>query len=307
MHRPTAAYADGMAKGKEINWDDLRYLRAALKAGSLAGAARALRVEHTTIGRRLSALERSLGAAVVVRGPDGLRPTSVGAALAPLLDDIDRVVEQAREMAIARRSHVRLATPSGFAPFFTATMSKLRAEHPEISLEIISGAKPVDLQKGEADLALRIGPIGDDNLVAKKICDAGWALYASKAYLERKGQPSDDLRGHEIIGYDENMARSPPAQWLAEHARDATVVMRSREMVDMCAAAVSGVGVAVLPCSLGDGEPALCRLTADAIATRPVSIVYRRDGRVSSTLKTVIRFVTETVGAHADRLAGVRR
>src|ERR1051326_5941843 len=79
----------------ELNWDDLRFLRAALRAGSLAGAARALRVEHTTVGRRLSALERVLGAPVVVRAPDGLRPTAIGAELAPLLDDIDRIVNAA--------------------------------------------------------------------------------------------------------------------------------------------------------------------------------------------------------------------
>jgi DNA-binding transcriptional LysR family regulator len=295
-----------MTKGTDINWDDLRYLRLALQAGSLAGAARALRVEHTTIGRRLSSLEKSLGAAVVARGPTGLRPTAIGAELVPLLDDIDRAVASLQSLVEQRRSHVRFATPSGFASYFTSSLATLRAAHPRVSLEIMSGARPVDLQKGEADLALRVGPIADPSLIARKIGDVGWALYASSSYLKRtkRAVDVDDLTGHEIIGFDRGLAESPAAKWLEARARGATVVHRSREMVDTRDAVVSGIGLAVLPCALGDESPLLRRVHPDVVATRAISIVYRRDARVSAALRVVIRFVVDVITARANELSG---
>jgi DNA-binding transcriptional LysR family regulator len=304
---PIPAYPVVMTKGKDINWDDLRYLRLALQAGSLAGAARALRVEHTTIGRRLSSLEQSLGAAVVARGPEGLRPTAIGAELVPILDDIERAVASLQSLVEQRCSHVRFATPSGFASYFTSSLATLRAAHPRVSLEIMSGARPVDLQKGDADLALRVGPITDASLVARKIGEVGWALYASRSYLRRNGNVNvDDLTGHEIIGFDRGLAESPAAKWLEVRAGGATVVHRSREMVDMRDAAVSGIGLAVLPCGLGDESPLLRRAHPNVVATRAISIVYRRDARVSAALRAVIRFVVDVITAHANELSGAR-
>jgi DNA-binding transcriptional LysR family regulator len=265
-------------------------------------------VEHTTVGRRLSSLETALGAAVVARGPEGLRPTSMGAELLPLLDDIERAVASVEALVEQRRWHVRLATPSGFAGYFHGALATLRAAHPQVSLEIMSGARPVDLQKGEADLALRVGPITDPSLIARKIGDAGWALYASPAYLKTVGRAVDieDLTGHDVIGFDRAMGESPPARWLAKHLGGATVVHRSREMIDMRDAAVSAVGLAVLPCGLGDESAALRRVHADVVATRPISIVYRRDARVSASVRAVIRFVVDVVRAHGDLLSGSR-
>src|SRR5260370_430900 len=150
--------------GADLNWDDLRYLLRAIEAKTLAGAARKMRVEHTTIGRRISALERSLGAPLVFRGPDGLKLTPLGEQIAPL-------------------------------------------DH-------------------------------------------------------------SDLTGHELIGYDASLSAVPAAKWIEDRATKATIVLRSREMTDMLTAALSGVGLAALPCMFGDSEPALKRLTPEVIATR---------------------------------------
>jgi DNA-binding transcriptional LysR family regulator len=283
----------------EIHWDDLRYLRAALHARSLAGAARQLRVEHTTIGRRLTALERALGVALVVRGTSGLAPTAIGADVAPLVDDLERTVAAIRALVDARRRHVRLATPSGFAPLFTTHIGKLRARDATVSLELVSGAKPVDLAAGDADLALRVGPINDASLVRKKLGEVGWGLYASPDYLARAGSVDPDaLSGHDVIGFEDSLARSPAAQWLDARAATARIVLRSREMVDMRDAALAGIGVAVLPCVLGDGAT-LVRITREPIARRPIALVYRRDAKLSAAIRNVIAFVTEVISLAA--------
>jgi DNA-binding transcriptional LysR family regulator len=298
-----------MAAADDLDWDDLRYFLRAVKAGTLAGAARAAGVEHSTIGRRLSALERSLGAPLVLRGPDGLTLTALGKELAPLAEEVERAVSAVRELVASRRERVRLAVPSGFTSFFAERIARLRAERPALSVEILSGARAVDLKRGEADLAIRIGPVTDEDLVMRKLCEVGWSLYASKAYLARRPAAADptDLAGHEVIVYDGNLAGLPAAKWMEEHAATATIALRIRETTEMLTAAVAGVGLAVLPCYLADVEPMLVRLTPAVLATRNASLVYRREARLSEPVRAVIRFVADVMREHVAQLSGTPR
>lgn len=263
-------------------------------------------VDHTTIGRRLTSLERSLGAALFLRGADGLQLTALGEKMLPVAEEVERAVAAVRVLCAAQRPRVRLAVPSGFTNFFTEGLAALRSELPELSLELVSGARLVDLKRGEADLAIRIGPVTDEDLVVKKLCQAGWSLYAADAYLARRSAPTDpnDLSGHDLIGFDASLAGLPAARWLEQRAANATVVLRSREMTDMVAASLSGIGLAVLPCLLGDGEPTLRRLTPEPVATRPVSLVYRREVKLAEPVQAVIRFVVQVMRERGDAMLG---
>ena len=291
----------------QLNWDDLRYFVRAAKAGTLAGAARAAGVEHSTVGRRLSALERSLGVTLFLRGPEGLTLTALGEELAPLAEAVEGAVLAFGEAVVSRRERVRLAVPSGFTGFFAKGIARLRAERPSLSVEILSGARPVDLKRGEADLAIRIGPVTDEELIMRKLGEVGWSLYASNAYLARRPVSADptDLTGHEAIIYDGNLAGLPAAKWIQQHAANATIVLRIRETMEMFTAAVAGVGVAVLPCYLADAEPTLIRLTPSVLGTRNASLIYRREVRLSEPVRAVIRFVLEVMREHGEQLAGV--
>jgi DNA-binding transcriptional LysR family regulator len=298
-----------MPSPEDLNWDDLRFFLRAMEAKTLAGAARRMRVQHTTIGRRISALERAIGAPLVYRSPEGLRPTPLGEQVAPLVQEVARAVDAVRELVASRKSRVRLAGPSGFTRLFTAArLAELRKEHPNLSLELLSGSRPVDLGKGEADLALRSGPVKDDELVARKVAESGWSLYAAPSYLTRKPRPANlnDLSGHDLIGYDTSLAAVPAARWIEERAAKATIVLRSREMTEMLAATLSGVGIAALPCVLADEEPGLVRLTDEVIGTRSVSLVYRREARLSAEIRAVIRFVVNVMHDNAARMSGKR-
>jgi DNA-binding transcriptional LysR family regulator len=297
-----------VADAEDLNWDDLRYFLRAVQAKTLAGAARAMKVDHTTIGRRLSALERALGAPLFIRKPDGLQLTPLGERIAPLAEQVASTVHGVHHLATQQTVRVRLAVPTGFTPFFTAALARLRDSHPDITLEILSSSRVVDLAKGEAELAIRSGPIIDGELIARRVGAAGWSLYASPAYLARRPAPVDieDLAGHDLIGYDPSLAAMPAAQWIERHAPPATIVLRSREMTDMLAATVSGAGIAALSCLVGDAEPALVRLTPRVISSRELSLVYRREMRLVAPVRAVIRFVVEVMRENADRVAGVR-
>jgi len=259
-----------MAADEELDWNDLRYFLRAAQAGTLAGAARTMGVDHSTIGRRLASLERAFGAALVIRAPDGLHLTPLGESLVPLVENIERAVSTAYGHASQRQARVRVAMPTGFTRLFSANLGPLRSTHPQLILEFLTGAAPVDLKRGQADLAIRSGPVADQELIARPLGKSGWSLYAAPAYLARRGTPSDldDLSGHDLIGFDPAFLAVPAAQWIEQRAHGATVILRSREMSDMQAAALSGAGLALLPCLAADSEANLVRLTPRVLATR---------------------------------------
>ncbi|HEX3139567.1 MAG TPA: LysR family transcriptional regulator [Rhizobacter sp.] len=290
-----------------INWDDLRYFLRAAQAKTLAGAARALNVEHTTVGRRLTTLERSLGAALFLRGPEGLSLTPLGERVSPLVLDLEHEVQAIMELAATQIERVRLAVPSGFTNFFTPRIAQLRQAHPRLSLELLSGARMVDLKLGEADLAVRVGRIDNEDLVARKLAEVGWSLYASPAYLARRPAHADptNLAGHEVIGYGVGLSSVTAAKWLNDHVANATIVLRANDSVGMLEATMSGVGLALLPCYLGDPEPRLIRLTPDVLATRNVSLVYRREARLAGPVRAVIGFVVDAMLEHERLLSGI--
>ena len=291
----------------DLDWDDLRFFLSAANSRSLSGAARAMGVEHTTIGRRLSSLERCLGAPVVLRGPDGLRLTPLGARIAPLIAELERTVGAISEIAASQRARVRLATPSGFTKIVSRDLAGLRKDHPEILLEIVSGARPLDLKNGEVHLAIRLGPITDGDLIAKKICNAGFSLYASEAYLSCHPALVNPqaLAGHEVIGFDAGLASTPAGKWIAAHQEGAAVVLHGREMADVLSAVLSGAGLAVLPCFMGDDEPSLRRLTQEVLAESPLSIVYSREVRVAEPVRAVFRYLAAVLRRQARGIGGV--
>ena len=290
----------------DLDWDALRYFLRAAQAKSLSGAARTLGVEHTTVGRRLSGLESAIGAALVERKPSGLELTRLGRRALRLASEMDRLARAIGELGVAQRESVRLVVPSGFTALLTPHLEALGRIRSGVSLEVVSSARRVDLRKGEADLAIRVGPIDDEALIARKLADVGSALYASRGYLARHKRAIDtnDLSGHSVIGFQRSLAAMPAAEWLSARSEHASIVLRSREAVDMVAAARSGAGLAVLPCFLADAEPALVRLTAVPIAPRRVSLVYRREARLSPAIRAVIRLVIDVMRGHATALRG---
>jgi DNA-binding transcriptional LysR family regulator len=296
----------GTGHDPELEWDDLRYFLAAARAGSLAGAARSVGTEHSTIGRRLARLERTLGAALVLRNPDGLQLTALGRQLLPRAEAVERAVQAVRALASTEQARVRLAVPSGMSQLLAQGLPRLRARHADIALEIVSGSRVVDLKRGEADLAVRVGPVTDPELVVKRVGELAMALYAAKDYLRRRAAPVDvaDLAGHDVIAFDPALAAQPAAQWLEARARRATIVLRSREMVDMLTAVISGLGLAVLPCYMGDVEPGLTRLTRSPVATIKLSLAYRREARLARPVRAVADFVVATLQQQAPRLLG---
>jgi DNA-binding transcriptional LysR family regulator len=291
----------------ELNWEDLRFFLRAAQANTLAGTARAMGVEHTTIGRRLTALEKQLGVALFVRGPRGLSLTQLGKRLLPLVQEVECGVHAVQELAVTQRERVRVSMPPGIAGLLMPHLGKLQREHPDVTIETVSSGRSMGLKRGEVDLAIRLLPVSDESLIVRQLPDMAWSLYAAPSYLKVRHAPQDidDLSGHEIIAYGSDVAAQPAARWMEARSNNARVILRANEIDTAVTAAVDGAGLAILPCFFADRESRLRRLTPEILATRSMWLVYRSDARLSKPIKIAVKFVLDSMRANATRLAGL--
>lgn len=248
-----------------MQWDDLRYVVALADAGSMVAAARALGVEHTTVSRRIAALERDLGVRLFMRTPDGHRPTSAGEAAIATGRTLQLSILEL-QTAIAGTDDrpagtVRLTTSEGFLPVVVPHLPRLYAEHADIKVELLTGNQVFDLHRNEVDLALRLLPTQRDDLVVRHLSRVGWALYASPSYLSGKAAEAPTAwTGQRVIHFEEPLQGTPGQRWLAEHAQKAMVALRGNSVPSCAAGAAAGLGIACLPCLYGDRDARLQRL-----------------------------------------------
>lgn len=251
-----------------FDWDDIRFFLAVARHNSTLAAGRALGVNQSTVTRRLTELERRIGNQLVRRHPTGYRLTDLGKEMLPFAERIAQAVEGfEQQLAAATRDQVgtiRITCPEPLVLRITQSglLDRFHARHPGLRAEFVMSDKYLDLGKGDADVALRSGDTDDGVLVGRKIADSLWAVYASRAYVERHGRPEGvaDLARHAVVGLDETMANHRVSTWLRAVAPDARIVARNNSVLGLVQAVKSGIGVAPLPTALGDSEPDLVQV-----------------------------------------------
>lgn len=293
-----------------MDWDDLRYLLAVYRAGSLGAAARALKVDPSTMGRRLSSLEEALGAQLVLRAPEGVKLTDEGVATAMAAEKMDGLIDDLVRgiggSSSQPRGAVRVSISEGFSSTLYAGIAALRERHPEICVELVLSNKTVDLASGAADIAVRLFRETKGNLVVRKVAELGWAVYAAESYLERRGVPEDPLllAGCEVVGYADVATKSSGARWLESHAAGATVVFRGTSSGAVLQAVKAGMGISVLPCFMTSGEPSLRRLSSGSVATSEVFLVFSEDARNVERVRIVVEALAAIFVSQKAFLAG---
>jgi DNA-binding transcriptional LysR family regulator len=251
-----------------FDWNDLKYFLAVAHHHSTLAASRALQVNQSTVQRRLAELERRLGRPLVQRHPTGYRLTEFGQALLPYAESVAKAVaalEQQLESAqLEAVGIIRVTCPEPLVYRITQTtlLDRFHARYPGLRVEFVMSDKYLDLMKGEADVALRSGDTVDNELVGRKIGDSLWAVYASRKYIERCGQPDriEALEQHDLVGFDETMANHRAAQWLRDVAPHGRVVARNNSVLGLLYSVKAGVGIAPLPTAIADAEPELVRV-----------------------------------------------
>jgi len=250
-----------------FDWNDLRYFLAVARRGSTIAAADALKVNQSTVQRRLAVLEQAIGRKLVQRLPAGYGLTETGRALQPHAEAVEAAVlsfeRQIAAVDTALTGTIRVTCPEGIAYLvLTPLIEKFQTRYPGLKIDVVLTDRRLDLAKGESDIALRTGPQQDSMLVGRKIADIAWGLYAGRSYAERRGGIGglEEIGRHAVIHYDNEMAGIRPATWLREAARDSSIVARCSGVTGALLTAKSGVGVALLPSHIGDTEADLVRM-----------------------------------------------
>lgn len=248
-------------------WDDVRVFLAVHRLGSHKRAARQLGVNATTVGRRIGALEQSLGARLFARTPEGLHTTAAGLGLVSHAERMElEALELQRELAGADRrleGLVRVTASDGLLHYvLLPALAEFRRAHPALALELRSDTRVLDLSRREADVALRLLRPKEPSLVARRLGVLQLALFASREYLQSRGAPRGlgALSAHDWIGFDAALDELPQVKWLRRSVPELRYVLRTNTTTAQVVACAEGHGIALLPVIVAAREPRLERL-----------------------------------------------
>jgi DNA-binding transcriptional LysR family regulator len=278
------------------SWSDLRVFLYVHREGTLSKAARRLKVDATTVGRRVQALESDLGLPLFVRGADGFVLTAAGARILPAAEAAERAAHDVERLAAEPdeepHGRVRLTTIDTLAERVVAPMiPALRARWPGIRLDVLCTNVNLDLVRGEADLALRVGRPAEGSLVSRRVASASERPYVARSLLDARNLDPHDVT--DLAALDALVLFSDEG-WATE--RGGHLALRTSSVSMLVNAAVAGAGVAVLPDVIGCRARGLVALDGLGIVReRPLWLVVHRDLRHVSRVRVVADFVAETL------------
>jgi len=280
------------------DWENLRHFLALGRAGTLSGAARALRVDHATVSRRITALESELQVQLVERLPRTCRLTSTGVQVFEQLQAMETAAFAAERLARAHQrplvGDVRLSAPPVLVThLLAAQVANFQAIAPQIRLSLLSQSHHVSLSRREADLALRMAWPQEPTSVARKVGRMAFGLYARRDYAARN-RPEDLC----FIGYDAELVDTPQQQWLLQVSAGRSVSCCLSEISGHVLAARNGAGVAGLPCFIGDADPELAPLPTPQPFSTDLWLLVHRDLRSSAPVRAVMDFVAGLITSH---------
>lgn len=277
-----------------MDWDDVRVFLAVARAGRVSTAARRLAVEHTTISRRVAALEEDLGTALFYRTAGGYLLTPVGQSVLVSAEGMERAATslgaRARETSGNVAGRVRLATVPEFASdWLAAHLPEFRTRYPDVDLQILVGTRPLDLARGEADIAVRALNRRQTGLVASRIAQSAFGLYASAALWKgrkRRITDADSARGLTFLIFTPQFDVLQNAPWFPAVAAAGRIALTTNSTHTLVAAARASLGVAVLPRLAARGHKDLIAVSDD-LSTQDVWLIthpeYRRDPKIRAT------------------------
>ncbi len=293
-----------------MNWDDLRYLLALASAGSLARAAKQLEVDHTTVGRRIEALEGDLRVRLFTRTTSGYVPTQEAEELLPEIREIEAAMLAIERSGVARdkglEGAVRITATESFGIHYLAPrLAAFGRANPGVSVELMLGSNIFDLARREADVAVRPFRSKHDYLVVRRAGAMTFSLYATDEYLVRRPAPQHpaELRDHDLLTTDEEPF-STEWKWLNREAPGVRAVFVSNLSLAVMTAALEGAGIAILPCYIGQSEPRLRRLRMPDEPKESIWLTVHRDLQHTRRVRAVLDFLNATLAADRALLEG---
>ncbi len=286
-----------------LDWNDLAVFLALTRHRNLSETARFLGVNHTTIGRRIRALESQLNQRLFERSRLGFLLTEAGHNL---LQHAEGMEEHAHSIAVefsetraAPGGIVRLATMEALGSLYLAPrMARLYEEQPSVRIELVTASHWINLSKREADLLISFPKPQGRRIEVKKIGEFALHLYATPGYLKERGVPKtiDDLKHHRLIDYIDELVQISAVRWLSDVIHEPPADFRSTSLVAQYNAAAAGLGVAMLPTFVAGNDKRLVRvLERQVVVKRDFWLTVHQDLLHLVRVREVMAFLTKLI------------
>lgn len=272
-----------------MDWDNLHYFLALARTGSLSAASKMLGTDHSTVARRVAALEKELKLRLVDRRARAYSITVVGREICTLAARAEVAIEEierfARGSAASPEGLVRVSGPHAIiAHFVTPRFLKLQQQYPNVQLELIGESHELSLSRRETDIALRLTKPRESGLVTRKLGDINYGLYGARSYLAAR-KPEE----WEYLGFDSSRDHLPQQRWLRTLTGGRELTLRVNDMAAVVGAVRAGLGVAALPRGMVARDKAFKEIrTSTPAPSRELWLVFHRDVSKAPAIRAVI-------------------
>lgn len=283
----------------DVSWDDLKIFLAVGRHQTLSAAARDLKVDDSTVSRRIAQLESSFGETLMVRGRAGVTLTPRGEELLQHLHDMERSALAATSSCSPRdrgnpRGRVRVATMEGIATLYLARQFiEMRERYPLLEVELVTSGQAVNVSRREADVFLSFFRPEGRGLHVEAVGQFALHLYGSPQYLARHGTPAtpDDLGRHTFVSYIEDVIQLDTVRWLKELVPNPHVVFHSSSMLAQLSAAAAGGGLTMQPSFAKAEQLGLVRVLPGCAVRRELWLSVHQDLEYTPRIRAVLEYM----------------
>jgi len=280
-----------------LDWDDLKFFITAVRTGNYTNAARRLKVNRTTVGRRVNLLEARLGVTLFEQTPSGYRPTPAGRAVLETAERMEQEMERL-SLRLARPEErlsgtVRVAISGEIGTEFMPELLAFRKSDPDIKLELLTSRDAMtSLMQRKADLGICLVPYKPEHVRGIRIGPLSQALYAARRYVEQQ-PPERRTQDHDWIGWGKEAGNSAAARWLKSYLPEtARISAEVNSWEAFKEAVLCGLGVGHMWSFVADHEPELVRISeVEPELSMELWLLVRDDVPPDSRTQALMRFL----------------
>lgn len=285
-----------------MDWDNLRVFLSVARTGQFVAAARYLKIDHATVGRRITALERGLNARLLERRTTGVALTAAGQQLLGAAERMETEMLQAQatlaDTNVELSGTVRVGAPDGLSTYYLAPLcAELVERHPSIKVQLVPSPQVIPLSKREVDIAIVLDKPEAGRFVTRKLTDYALGIFASRSYLADRPPPKgiEDLRQHRLIGYVEEYAYSSALNYVRELYGGMPTAFECASAIGQLEAVRAGLGLGVVHGFIAARHDDIVHVLPERRATRAYWIVEHEDLRGLGRIRAVHDFVVSAV------------
>lgn len=296
-----------------MEWDHLRYFLELARAGRLVIAARRLEVDHTTVSRRVQALEKQVGQALFLRTAEGYALTEAGRHLLPSAEAMENAYTAIKDLQPSvsgqLTGQVRVGATEAYGSLLLARhLAKLAQRYPHLKVDLLAMPRALQLSRNEADIVITLERPEKGPFVITRLTDYELRLYASPSYLAQHAPITDKeaLKHHRFVTYVDDLLFSKELDFLAELVPASHGSWRSTSVLAQQEAVASGAGIAILPAFAAQDDARLVAVLPEQVSfTRTFWMLMPIELRGLARVRATWEFLREQVDRDQALLAGV--